>query len=205
MHAAVIALDDMHKTGDRCMKQGIAIALSMCLAAEPLQFALAQVAAPAGQKSLAATLNVYAFPMKGQTVAVQDQDQAACYQFAVQNTGVDPFSLQKQAQQQQQHTTQEMQQAKEAGRGAGAVGAAGGAAAGALIGSFSDDAGKGAGIGAAFGFLAGRHRRRMAEEQAAQHVQQQGQQAQQATQQEMTNFKKAFSVCLKAKNYMVEI
>jgi hypothetical protein len=67
------------------------------------------------------------------------------------------------------------------------------------------DSGKGAAIGAGAGALAGRHRRRMEEEQAEQQVQQQGQQAQQATQQQMTDFKKAFSVCLKAKNYMLEI
>ena len=187
------------------MKQVTAIALSVFLAAEPVPFALAQVAAPSGQKSLAATLNVYAFPMKGQTVAVQDTDQAACYQFAAQSTGVDPFSLQKQAQQQKEHTAQEMQQAGQAGRGAGVAGAAGGAAFGALIGSIGDNAGRGAGIGAAVGLFAGRHRRRMAEERAMMSSEQQGQQAQQATQQEMTNFKKAFSVCLKAKNYMVEI
>ena len=39
--------------------------------------------------------------------------------------------------------------------------------------------------------------------QANQKVQQQSRQAAQATQQQMDNFKKAFSVCLEAKNYLV--
>jgi hypothetical protein len=38
---------------------------------------------------------------------------------------------------------------------------------------------------------------------ASQQVAQQGQQAQAATAQEMDNFKKAFSACLEAKDYMV--
>ena len=42
--------------------------------------------APA-QKSLASTLNVFVFPTKGQPATQQSQDEAACYQWAVQNTG----------------------------------------------------------------------------------------------------------------------
>jgi hypothetical protein len=53
--------------------------------------------APTGQKTLAATMNVYAFPQKGQAPEQQSQDEAACYQWATQNTGTDPFELQKQA------------------------------------------------------------------------------------------------------------
>ena len=175
--------------------------------------ALAQTppAQPTGQKTLAATMNVYAFPTKGQTPEQQSQDEAACYQYAVTNTGVDPFQLQKQAQQQQQQAQQAQQaqqQAAQAGQGAGAKGAVGGAAAGALIGEIaSDDAGKGAAYGAAAGVLIGRRKGKEAQQQATQQAnqqQQQVQQAQQATQQQMDNFKKAFSVCLEAKNYMVK-
>jgi len=88
---------------------------------------------------------------------------------------------------------------------AGAGGAVKGAAAGAVIGEVaSDDAGKGAAYGAAAGVVAGRRRGKAAEKQATEQVEQQGQQAQQATAQQMDNFKKAFSVCLEAKNYMVK-
>jgi hypothetical protein len=44
----------------------------------------------------------------------------------------------------------------------------------------------------------------MAQEQAEAEVQQSSAQAQQATAEELANFKKAFSVCLEAKDYMVK-
>lgn len=156
-------------------------------------------------KSLAATMDVYVFPTKGQSSSTQSQDEASCYNWAVQNTGSDPFQLQKQSQQQQQQAQQQQEQIEKAGRGAGAKGAVGGAAAGALIGeigghSVSSYAGWGAAAGAVIA------RRRTREKQAETSVEQQqySQQQQQATQGQITNFKKAFSVCLEAKNYMVK-
>jgi hypothetical protein len=185
------------------MKRIVATVMLIILAAPSV--ALAQMApASSGQKTLAATMNVYAFPTKGQSAAQQSEDEAACYQFAVQNTGVDPFQLQKQAQQQQQQQAANEQAAKQAGQGAGAMGAVGGAALGAGIGAIAGDAGAGAAYGAAAGLLIGHRRKREAQEQAQAQAQQQGQQAQAATQEQMTNFKKAFGVCLQAKNYMVQ-
>lgn len=185
------------------MKRVIATVILFVLAAPSV--ALAQVAPPSGQKTLAATMNVYAFPSKGQTPEQQSQDEAACYQYATQNTGTDPFQLQKQSQQQAQQTEAAKQQAAQAGKGAGAAGAVKGAAAGALIGEIaSDDAGKGAAYGAAAGVIAGRRQKQKAQAQATQQVEQQGAQAQAATQQQLDNFKKAFSVCMEAKNYMVK-
>lgn len=174
-------------------------------------------AAVAQQKSLASTLNVYVFPEKGQNATQQSEDEATCYNWAVQNTGVDPFNLQKQAQQQQQQAQQEksqaqqqQQQAAKVGKGAGAAGAVGGAAAGALIGEIaSDDAGKGAAYGAAAGLLIARRRGREANAQAqaqaqqnTQQTEQKAQQQQAATAEQMTNFKKAFTTCLEAKSYI---
>ena len=69
---------------------------------------------PAPQKSLAATMNVYVFPTTGQTAQQQSTDEAACYDWAVQNTGGDPFALQKQAQQSQQQADQAQQQIAQA-------------------------------------------------------------------------------------------
>ena len=86
----------------------------------------------------------------------------------------------------------------------GLKGAARGAAGGALIGGIAGDAGKGAAIGAASGAVAGRSRGRQQQQAAEQQVAQQSAQAQQATAQQLDNFKKAFSVCLEAKKYMVK-
>jgi hypothetical protein len=173
---------------------------------------LAQTGAPAAPpaqaapaKTLAATMNIYVFPTTGQDASQQSKDESECYNWGVQNTGTDPFQLQKQAQQQQQQTAQQQEQVKKSGGGAGAKGAVKGAAAGALIGEIaSDDAGEGAAIGAAAGVVAGRRKARKGKEQASQQIEQQGQQAQQATAEQMANFKKAFSVCLEAKKYMVK-
>jgi hypothetical protein len=156
------------------------------------------------QKSLSATMNVYVFPTAGQDAAQQSKHEAECYQWAVQNTGVDPFDLAKKAEQQQQQTEQQ-QQIAQAGQGAGVKGAVGGAAAGALIGEIaSDDAGKGAAYGAAAGAVVARRRTRRAKAEASQEVEKQSQQAQQSTAEQIENFKKAFSVCLEAKEYMVK-
>jgi len=160
---------------------------------------------PAPQQSLASSLDVYVFPKQGQTAQQQSTDEAACYDWAVQNSGVDPFAAQKQSQQQQQQAAQAQQQIDQAGQGAGAKGAIGGAAAGALIGEIaSDDAGKGAAWGALAGAVIARRRTQQAKAEASQQVEQQSQQAQQATAEQIENFKKAFSVCLEAKNYMVK-
>ena len=155
-------------------------------------------------KTLASSMDVYVFPTQGQTAEQQSIDEATCYDWAVQNTGNDPFALEKQAQQQQQQTQQAQQQAQQVGTGAGATGAVRGAAGGALIGAIAGDTGKGAAYGAAAGLLAGRRAGRRAQSQATQQVQQQGQQTQQATAEQIENFKKAFSVCLEASDYMVK-
>jgi hypothetical protein len=184
------------------MKRFLAAAALAALAASWGTRVEAQ-SAPA-PKTLAATMNVYVFPNSGQNSAQQSQDEGECYNWAVQNTGTDPFQLQKQAQAQQQQAAQAQAQASTAAQGSGARGAAKGAATGALIGGIAGDAGKGAAIGAASGAVAGRSRGRRAQASAEQQVAQQSASAQQATAQQLDNFKKAFSVCLEAKKYMVK-
>lgn len=191
------------------MNQIMRLTLTALVAAPALVLAQTQtgstVAAPSGQKTLAATMNIYAFPNAGQNASQQSKDEGECYNWAVQNSGTDPFALQKQAQQQQQQAQQSKEQAAKAGSGAGAKGAVRGAAVGAVIGEVADDdAGKGAAYGAAAGAVASRRRAGAAQQQAAQQADKQAQQAQQATAEQMTNFKKAFSVCLEAKKYMVK-
>lgn len=179
------------------MRRAIAATLLACLIAPSITMAQ--------QKSLAATLNVYVFPTQGQSSSQESEDEASCFQWAQQNTGVNPFTLQQQEQQQQQQSAQQQQKIQQSGAGAGAAGAVGGAAAGALIGGISGhSASAAAGYGAAAGFLFARRRAKEKKEQASQQASQQSQQASQSTSQEMGNFKKAFSCCLKAKNYMVE-
>jgi Glycine zipper len=168
--------------------------------------ALAQTTttAPPG-KTLAATMNIYAFPTKGQTPEVQSKDEADCYSWAVTQSGTDPFQLSKQAEAQKQQAANAQQQAAQTGKGAGASGAVKGAAAGALIGEIaSDDAGKGAAYGAAAGVIAGRRKGKQAQAQAKDQAAQQSANQQAATQEQMDNFKKAFGVCLEAKGYMVK-
>ena len=178
------------------MKRILSIAAMIALAFQVATQAQSQSAPPPAQKSLASTMNIYVFPTQGQVANVQSQDEAACYSWAVQNSGVDPFQLNKQAQQQMAAAQQQSQAAE----GQGIKTAAKGAAAGALIGGIAGDAGTGAAVGAAAGLVAGRARRRGAKEQAAQ----QTASTQQATAQQMDNFKKAFSVCLEGKHYMVK-
>jgi hypothetical protein len=156
-------------------------------------------------KTLAATIDVYVFPTKGQAADQQSKDEAECYTFAESSTGSDPFQLQKDSAEQQQQTEQEVQQAKSATQGAGAKGAVKGAAAGALIGEIAnDDASEGAAYGAAAGAISARRRSSAASAQAQEQAKAQGAASQQATAEQIGNFKKAFSVCLEAKEYMVK-
>jgi hypothetical protein len=158
-----------------------------------------------GGKTLASTMDVFVFPTEGQDSSQQSKDEATCYEWAVGNTGSDPFDLAKQEQSDQQQAQAEMQAAQQAGRGSGARGAVRGAAAGALIGEIAnDDASEGAAWGAAAGAIRGRRMGRKAQQQAQAQAAAQSEQREEATEEQLVNFKKAFSVCLEANNYMVK-
>lgn len=155
--------------------------------------------------TLSSTLEVYVFPTEGQDAAQQSKDEAACYEWAVGNTGSDPFKVADQQVADQQQSQAEQQAAKQTGQGSGARGALRGAAAGALIGEIAnDDASEGAAWGAAAGAIRGRRMGAQANAQAQQQAAAQTEQREQATAQQMENFKKAFGVCLEAKDYMVK-
>jgi hypothetical protein len=184
------------------MKRQILICACMAIAIAGTAWAQATAS---GQKSLAATMNVYVFPNAGQAADQQSKDEGECYQWAVSNTGSDPFELQKQSAQQAQQTEAAKKQAGDAGKGTAGKGMLGGAAAGALIGGIADDEwGKGAAIGAGVGLLGGLAKSRQKDKAATAEVEAQAAQAQQASQAQLDNFKKAFSVCLEAKKYMVK-
>jgi hypothetical protein len=147
-------------------------------------------------KTLANAIDVYVFPTKGQSQGRQNKDEAECYGWAVDNTGVDPFEAAKQAQRAQAS----QQQAAQATEGSGLRGAAKGAAGGALIGAIAGNAGMGAAIGAAAGAIFGRG---SAEYQAGRY-QEQTAKVQQISAEQMARFRKAFSTCLEGKNYIVK-
>ncbi len=163
------------------------------------------VVAQAQGQSLGSTMDVYVFPAEGQDSAQQSKDEAACYEWAVGNTGTDPFDLAKQEQADTQQAQADQQAAQQTGQGSGARGALRGAAAGALIGEIAnDDAGEGAAWGAAAGAIHGRRQGRRAQHEAQEQAEAQAEQRQGETEQQLANFKNAFSVCLEAKEYMVK-
>jgi hypothetical protein len=169
-----------------------------------LSLLLVPVAALA-QESLSSSMDVYVFPTEGQETAQQQADEASCYEWATTNSGGDPFALSQQASADQQQAQADMQAAEGAGRGAGLRGAARGAAAGAIIGEIaSDDASEGAAWGAAAGAVRGRRQGHKAQAQAQQQAGAKAENTAAATAEQLEDFKKAFSVCLEAKNYMVK-
>lgn len=173
--------------------------VSVCL------LGMSAASAAGGSKTLASTMDVYVFPKGGQQSDQQSKDEASCYAWAGNNTGNDPFDLQKQSAAQAKQTEKEKAAAEQAGAGAGARGAVRGAARGALIGEIAnDDASEGAAWGAAAGLMRGRRMKRAARAQATAQAEQKGQARQQATAEQIENFKKAFSVCLEAKEYLVK-
>ncbi len=168
-----------------------------------LAFLPAQAQEPS--QTLASTIDVYVFPAKGQDASKQSQEEAECYQWAVGNSGADPFALAKEEDMNKQLTEAEQQAAAQTGQGSGAQGAVRGAAAGALIGEIAnDDASKGAAWGAAAGAVRGRRKGAAANQQAQSQSANQSEQRETATAEQIENFKKAFSVCLEAKDYMVK-
>ncbi len=189
------------------MKRPLLMTFSIALACAALAAAQPPPASPPeGSKTLAATMNVYVFPAEGQPAEVQNREEAECYAWAVNNTKIDPFELARQAEQQMQSAEQQKAAAAQQGEGAGVKGALVGAAAGALIGEIADnDAGGGAAWGAAAGAIGGRRRARRRQQQATQEIDQQAQYQQQATARQIEDFKKAFSVCLEAKKYLVKM
>jgi hypothetical protein len=178
----------------------LAAAVAVCAAQAEAQ----SIAPPSGQKSLAATLNVYAFPGAGQDAAKQSKDETECYNWAVGNTGSDPFQVQKETEQQKQQAAQRQQRTHQATQGAGAAGTVHGAVAGTVVGAIAGDAGKGAAIGAGAGLIAGRAKARGAQQQASQTAAEQTKAADQNSAQKMDAFKKAFGACLEAKKYTVK-
>ena len=137
------------------------------------------------------TCGLYVFPSKGQSQEKQKQDEFECYQWAVQQSGIDPLNLPKV----QAAPTQTGPD------GSMVMGGAKGAAAGVAIGAIAGNAGEGAAIGAVVGGLMGIRRRR---EEAEKQEQQSQQAATQTTQNMKASFVKAFSACMDGKGYTLK-
>lgn len=166
--------------------------------------ALAASQGEPSSQSLASTMDVFVFPTKGQEASQQSMEEVECYEWASASVGSDPFQLTKQQEADEQLSEAEMAAAEQAGKGAdGTVVRA--AAAGAIIGEVTGgDAGDSAAIGAGVGVVRKRRKSRAAEQQAVQQAESNQETRAQATESEIENFKKAFSVCLEAKEYMVK-
>lgn len=154
--------------------------------------------ATAGNASaLAKQLGMYVFPAKNQSASQQNADEAACYNWAVQQTGINPMAPAPNADSAAKVEAAKMNAATQ---GAAVVGGAKGAAAGTAIGAIAGNTGEGAAIGAVVGGLAGRRARKEAEQQA----EVAGAQAAQAKeQQNMATFSRAMTACLTGKGYTV--
>ena len=154
-----------------------------------LGFSQAPATPPA--TSFAKSLGIYIYPAKKQTQATQDKDDADCYRWAVEQSGVDPLNPPK----------VEAAKVDTAPDGTAVVGAAKGAAAGVAIGAIAGDAGKGAAIGAVAGGLAGRRAKKVGDAKEQQANNQAAAQQQAAI---TESFKKAYSVCMEGKGYTVK-
>jgi len=129
-----------------------------------------------------------AYPSKGQSQQVQQQDDAACYSWAKSNTGIDPVAV---------ANTPPPPSGPAVGGGERVQGAARGAAGGAVVGAIAGDAGKGAAIGATAGTVVGGSRARQNRRAA-------GAAAQSQTQGAMDTFNRAWGACMEGRGYTIK-
>jgi hypothetical protein len=129
------------------------------------------------------------YPAKGQSVQQQSQDDAQCFAWAKQSTGIDPAVVAS--------SPPPQQTGPAVGGGQRARGAARGAAGGAAIGAIAGDAGKGAAAGAVVGTMAGGRRAR--QDQAAQNQQAQAQQ-----QELIQTYYRAYGACMEGRGYTIK-
>lgn len=151
---------------------------------------------PAVDPKLASGLGLSVYPSKGQTKEQQAKDEKECYQWAGEQTGIDP-NVQVNA-----DSAGKVAAAKadSAATGAAVGGAARGAVGGAVVGGIVGDAGDGAAVGAVAGGVKGRKARKQAGAQA----EQQGKQAAQAANAETRKtFAKSMATCLQGRGYAV--
>ncbi|HUC98763.1 MAG TPA: glycine zipper domain-containing protein [Candidatus Polarisedimenticolaceae bacterium] len=137
----------------------------------------------------AAAAQPIVYPAKGQSAQQQKKDDAECYAWAKQTTGIDPAAVAS--------SPPPQDTGPATGGGQRVRGAARGALGGAAIGAIAGDAGTGAGVGAVVGTMAGGRQAR--QQQAAQNQQSVAQQ------QELINTHyRAFGACMEGRGYTIK-
>lgn len=136
------------------------------------------------------SLGLYIFPSQNQDSIQQKEDCKACYVWAYQQTGYDPGNPKKVT----------LENSGTQPQGAAIKGAARGALAGTAIGAVTGNAGDGAAVGAVTGAISGRRARRNAKKRQEMLNSQTVSKAQEEMK---TNFKNAFSACIKGKGYSI--
>ena len=163
--------------------------------------------------------DVYAYPKAGQSEKQQKRDRFECHEWAVQETGFNPMSPESPSMPTYQAPPPRasggflnLGDGGMFGSDSGMLGdAATGAALGAAGGALAGDAGEGAAIGAIASTLFGEierssrkdEERRWRQQQQAEAQRRQQQQAQQR-QMQTSNYKRAYSVCMRSRNYAVD-
>ena len=134
---------------------------------------------------------MYIYPAKGQSQKKQEQDEYACHNWAVDQSGVDPMKLAEAATSSTESTASTS--------GSTVSGAAHGAALGAIGGAISGNPAKGAAIGAAAGGIFGhRQARKQLDEQHEAEEQQKAQ-----MKKALGQYDKAYATCLSGRGYTV--
>lgn len=165
----------------------------------------AAAVASAQSNTLASTIGVFVFPGNGQVPAEQSRDEAGCFEWAVDQTGSDPFQLARQSASQEATAERAAQQAQTAGQGSAARSAAAGAVTGAIVGNVFGSSSRSRrnirAAGAAIGAAQGAANRQQAQAQAAASANRAAG-AVEATEAQIEGFRKAFSACMEANDYV---
>ncbi len=142
-------------------------------------------------QSMSKSLGLHVFPANNQDQATQEADEAACYKWAIDQTGYDPINP----------TVVQSAEVDTSVDGTAVKGSARGAAGGAAVGAIAGDAGKGAAIGATVGGVRGIRAKKGGD---AQQQQANDQAAAAASADLAADYNKAFAVCMEGKGYSVK-
>ncbi len=135
------------------------------------------------------------YPSAEQTQEQQMSDQLACYNWATEQSQLDPYVAYRELQE-KGYVAQEQ---ADAAAGGAVGGAARGALMGVAIGAIAGDAGKGAAIGAAAGGMAGGMRSRRARQSA----QNQAETAVNQFKEQLSNWDRFYVACMQGRDYTV--
>ena len=142
-------------------------------------------------QSMSKSLGLHVFPSNNQDQATQEADEAACYKWAINQTGYDPINP----------TEVQSAQVDTSADGTAVKSSARSAAGGAAIGAIAGDAGKGAAIGATVGGARGIRAKKGGD---AQQQQANDQAAANVSADLAADYNKAFAVCMEGKGYSVK-